>query len=568
MRKIAFAIAAVMVLALTACVTQVEEIQVSATSAERYESLAKLGRVWGFVKYTHHAFLTGERCWDEELMRLIPIISIADEADVNSILYDWFVSLGYDGYDAGRRFSASARLQERQVADTSWISEDYLGHLLATQLQRFGGIFIPHRPNAPATFSAGGFIEFPNQNPHPDMDFAAPHYRLLGLFRVWNAMKYYYPHIAIIDVCWNEVLVYYVAMMLDGTCRTSYERTLHAMTSHLRDGPHISFSPSIFLGSFGSYPLPVLLAYAEGYIVVLGAFGEENPLQRGDIILSVNGRCIYEIAAERLRYLPAPTDEEALAFFALRQRLLSHTSNVAAEVRRGVDEMSFHFDVVSILESTDFEWVDLPSHVLLDSNIGLINPGSLNDGDVQQIMEDFSDTDGIIIDLRQYPSSFTFFAEMRQYLMPNPPPFVHVSTPSRTLPGWRADSIAPINQNLPSRGAYVYIYDRPVVLLMNEETISHGEWCVMAFRGAPNITVVGLNSMGSNGNIVRLPLPGGMTMTFTGLGVYTLDRGQTHFIGLEPDIRVKQTVHGIADGRDEIMEAAILFILSRSEDEE
>jgi hypothetical protein len=62
-------------------------------------NLHKLCKVWGFVKYTHLAFLTGEKDWDEELLRLIPVIQTAAEDEVNDILYDWFNSLGDDGYD-------------------------------------------------------------------------------------------------------------------------------------------------------------------------------------------------------------------------------------------------------------------------------------------------------------------------------------------------------------------------------------------------------------------------------------------------------------------------------------
>ena len=62
-------------------------------------NLQKLCKVWGFTKYTHLVFLTGERCWDEELFYLIPIIQFADPEDVNDILYNWFISLGDDGYD-------------------------------------------------------------------------------------------------------------------------------------------------------------------------------------------------------------------------------------------------------------------------------------------------------------------------------------------------------------------------------------------------------------------------------------------------------------------------------------
>lgn len=80
-----------------------EAINQPRTDAERDKNLEKLGKVWGFVKYTHHSFITGQKCWDEELLQLIPIIYNANTEDVNGILYDWFIGL-YDGYDTAIQF--------------------------------------------------------------------------------------------------------------------------------------------------------------------------------------------------------------------------------------------------------------------------------------------------------------------------------------------------------------------------------------------------------------------------------------------------------------------------------
>ena len=66
---------------------------------EQIANLHKLCKVWGFAKYTHPAFLLGQTCWDEELLRLIPIIIEAGASDVNGILYEWFVGLGDDEFN-------------------------------------------------------------------------------------------------------------------------------------------------------------------------------------------------------------------------------------------------------------------------------------------------------------------------------------------------------------------------------------------------------------------------------------------------------------------------------------
>ena len=143
--------------------------------------------------------------------------------------------------------------------------------------------------------------------------------------------------------------------------------------------------------------------------------------------------------------------------------------------------------------------------------------------------------------------------------MEEPEYYVYFSMPSHAHPGSRVD--VPASQ-YSLRNPYAFIYDRNVVVLMDENTISRAELAVMMFRTPPNVTVIGSNSKGANGDIARLPLPGGITMIFTSIGVYTPDMGQTHRIGLDPDIRVTRTIQGIAEGRDELMEAAVEYLLS------
>jgi len=202
----------------------------------------------------------------------------------------------------------------------------------------------------------------------------------------------------------------------------------------------------------------------------------------------------------------------------------------------------------------------LTPYVLLENNIGLINPDDriFSTSNVHRMMETFADTDGIIIDLRQYPSGSLL--ELIQYFVEESQPYFTVSFPSSSVPS----EFFKFSQRYYIGGLtspYAFFYDRPVVVLMNRSTMSWAETAVMMLRNGRNVTVMGTNSIGGNGNVAVLPLPGGIMMRYTGLGIYTADGGQTHRIGLPPDIRVEPTAKGVAEGRDELMEAAIQFIL-------
>jgi len=518
----------------------------------RNENLTKLGMVWGFVKYTHYSFISGQLDWDGELLNLVPIIYNSNPEDVNSILHDWFIELGDDGFD----LPIPANDENiRPMANLSWINEDYLGPL-AAHLLRFNGISTVDRTLAPVYIN--GVPNFSNQSPHARMDFSDAGYRLLGLFRLWNAMKYYFPHLDILDVEWNDLLLEFIPKMLEGADRFSYEMTLAALSHHLRDSAHINFSGmTFFADKFGRFIAPVQLKEAEGRLVVYATYTSNSPLEKGDVILYLNGRDINEIAEEILQFVPYPNEEKALPYLVLRGHILrSHTLSMEIGILRGDTRMVF--EVHGISHGRHTPSTAIYSHELLDSNIGLINPGRQSAGNVKHIMDEFVNTDGIIIDLRQRPSNYYFPFEMKPYLMEEALPFGYISMPSQTHPGMRFDFLWTW-PSMPS--PYTFIYDRPVVLLMDELTISYPESVIMFFRMAPNVTVMGPYSMGSNGNVTSIPLPGGITMTFTSLGVYTPEGGQTHRIGLAPDIRVNRTILGIAEGRDELIEAAIRYIL-------
>ena len=611
---------------------------IAGTIEAQTANLQKLAMVWGFTKYTHLAFLTGERCWDEELLGLIPIVRFADPVDVNDMLYNWFVGLGDDGFDNSGSVFLLARLDEvlhdnfeyedllQLIDDANWLSfvafvsganynsvglradkgyldalaendeifgwlrtleivddkyimplvdmgwlidESLLGSSLAAVFSRFVETPMIDMARAPMTFAPvsfnWGLSHFANQSLHFNMNFGDAGYRLLGLFRLWNAMKYYFPNIDVIDDCWNEVLLRHIPVMLEGDDRLSYELTLASLASRLHDGPHIGFSSgaAMFDNRFGRFVAPVRLTEAEGKLVVINRSGELMP---GDVILKVNGVDIDEIITEKLQYVSYPNEEKALRYLALMHMILRQNSTVTPMeliiLRNGTHETI----EVQVLNSQAVRQLQFTfpetAYELLENNIGLINPSRLEDEQLANVMEYFANTNGLIVDLRQRPAHTLrpFHFELAEFLVEETQLFFRLTVPSQSIPGVFIDLIRGYAGGFRGMSANPYIYEQNVVLLMNERTISFPESAVMALHNGSNVTVLGSNSMGSNGDIRHLPLPGGITMWFSSRGVFAPDGSQTHRIGLSPDIYVRPTIAGIRDGRDELLEAAIEFL--------
>ena len=82
----------------------------------------------------------------------------------------------------------------------------------------------------------------------------------------------------------------------------------------------------------------------------------------------------------------------------------------------------------------------------------------------------------------------------------------------------------------------------------------------MAFRIAPNATVIGSTTAGADGNVSGFYLPGGLYTMFSGISILYPDGTATQRIGIVPDIEVKRTQKGIKENRDELVEKAIELI--------
>ena len=50
-----------------------------------------------------------------------------------------------------------------------------------------------------------GMVLF-NEKNYPDFDYGNLNDRLLGLFRVWNVVEYYFPYLDLMDENWHDVL--------------------------------------------------------------------------------------------------------------------------------------------------------------------------------------------------------------------------------------------------------------------------------------------------------------------------------------------------------------------------
>ena len=196
---------------------------------------------------------------------------------------------------------------------------------------------------------------------------------------------------------------------------------------------------------------------------------------------------------------------------------------------------------------------DEKCYKMLDDNIGYITLANIEDKDIPKIKRAFIDAKGIIIDIRNYPSTFVPFT-LGGFFVDTPTPFVKFTKMNVNNPGEFTFTESLSIPNLKKT------YKGKLVVLVNEESQSQSEYTAMAFRAGNNTTVVGSTTAGADGNVSKILLPGGLRTLISGIGIYYPDGTETQRVGIVPDVEIHPTVEGIKTGRDEVLEKAIEII--------
>ena len=545
--------------------------------SQEVQNLEKLCKVWGYVKYTHPVFLTGEKDWDEELLKFIPVVSEAKAEEVNDILHEWFVSLGEIDYGTNRKRTLPSENELIVQSDTDWISQEYLGKELCEDLSQMTEVPSINRSKAPVRFQETGKPEFINESLYQEMDYSDRSYRLLGLFRFWNAIEYYSPYLKMMEKEWEALLPESIQRMEQVEDQTGYELTLFWLASRMNDCHTMlldgettvltlakdSTQLQLLCGCFGKNFAPVRLVTVDHQPVVAAVGAEDCPLMVGDVVLKLDGAEIAEVIEQRKEYIPIPNDEKLSTLYPYL--LTSKEETMQVTVLRNGKEETFSVNGSPTYYSSSYlplvhQYNSQLPYQMTDDRIGFFQLQNPLEISVKEMMEQLQETDALVIDLRQgiHPS---FEVSNFHLYFCNDQPAAQITVPSQAIPGTYQTVLTNSGIGQAERERFgIYFYPKPVVLLVDEAVVSSGEYAAMLMAVGENVVLLGENTRGADGNVAYLPLPGNLQITFSSFGVYGPNMEQVQRIGLTPDIEVHPTIEGIKEGRDELLEAAVAYI--------
>ena len=205
----------------------------------------------------------------------------------------------------------------------------------------------------------------------------------------------------------------------------------------------------------------------------------------------------------------------------------------------------------------DFPYQKDSSFFFVRPGIGYMNMGAISNRQIDSAFILLKNSQGLIIDLRQYP--VCGLEPLTSKLLSNPKQFAIFSKGNLNYPGMFGIAGSSSTGEKNKRP-----YQGQLIILVNEYTQSQAEFYAMALRLTPKSLVVGSQTSGADGNSPEFKLPGGLVTSFTGIGVYYPDGSETQRIGIVPDINVKRTVSGIKNGMDDLLEKAVQLITEKS----
>jgi C-terminal processing protease CtpA/Prc len=517
------------------------------------QNLAAFGKVWGFLKYYHPNVAKGKFNWDTTLVsNYQKVILKKDKNEFNLLLLQIINSAGPvpENTEIKTNFADSVK----KNLNIGWIYDTTV--FVPFIIKKLQYIYDNYKPVSNFYIQRSKYVGNPlflNEIRY-DVPLPSPEYRFLALCRFWNVINYYYPYHYMVSYPWDSLFIEFIPRLINIPSYYLYFRTLQHMTSRINDG-HVMVSSTLANLFADRRLLPFKIQKIENMVLVSGfidsTLSHNAGIKIGDTILSIENFNTELLRKHHMLY------QSASNYSYLEGRINFWMSVVKTDpalvfVKKGTDTVKIEVNTLKTpyrVKSDAFKKSFWP----LNDSVGYIHLGRLRSAQIDSAFIQLGDKPYLIIDCRYYPN-WTIYP-LSEKLLTKRYIIAQITEPDYRNPGiikW----VKPMYAGKTNTNHY----KGTILALINEETMSQGELTVMAIMKAPKCVTIGMRTAGACGDISDLPLPGGIEVTFSGLGYYFSDYSNLQQNGIVPDIAVNPTIKGIISGKDEIMERAFEFI--------
>jgi C-terminal processing protease CtpA/Prc len=445
--------------------------------------------------------------------------------------------------------------------DLAWTADEkHLGKDLAKTLQ-----FIQRNRPAGKQF----YVSLVPATKNPSFDhertyfairFPDAGFQILALYRFWNIVEYWSPNRNIVGEDWDGVLREFLPRIALAKTSDEYQLQLMALIAQDHDTHANLWSSLRVRPPVGECRLPVNLRFIGRSPVIYSLASTDATaaagFKMGDVVTDLDGQPVDKLVQA---WSPYYADSNQAARLRDIAQNMTNGACGPATVRllRGSETVTVKSNRIPAAGMTGISYThDLPGDAfrLLSDRVAYLKLSSVKVADIDRYLQLAAKTQGLIVDIRNYPSEFVPYA-LGSHLIEQPTPFVKFTVGDLANPGaFHWDAPVRITPASPQ-------YAGKVIILVDEISQSQAEITAMALRASPRAMVIGSTTAGADGNYSNILLPGGLNTGISGLGVFYPDGRPTQQIGIVPDKTVVPTVEGIRAGRDEVLEEAVRQIL-------
>lgn len=520
------------------------------------DNLDLLGRIWGFLKYHHPTIAKGQYNWDYELFRMLPsYLQQTNTQQRDAYLVKWILHYGKIPTNKSiTPVDSTAFIKP----DLAWINSEQLSPKLYNLLTKiYQNRYQGNKYYVTANPFGARNAKFTHENPYSNMYYPDAGYRLLTVYRYWNMLQYFFPYKYLTDTDWNDVMKESIPILLKAQDTVSYISAVKQMIAKCDDSHAVVYSESMRYTLMYNRP-PFNVRFLRNDTLVIDSYRnpekiDENGPHIGDVITHINHQPISRLIDSLKPFFSASNyigklNDISDIIVCQNEPSVNLTFITEGKTKNASIPLYSFYDLDYSMKT------DSICYKLLDNNIGYISMDDITNKYLNTIKDTIKGTKGLIIDMREYPHEFVQY-NLFAFLSDSSTDFCRITSPSLKNPGEFAFENPIITPAKEGEG-----YKGQVVILINEQSGSQSEFATMLYRKIKNSIVLGSNSVGADGDVTKVELPGGICTYFSGLGIYYPDGSETQRIGIVPDIYGYPTVKGIREGRDELLEKAIEII--------
>jgi hypothetical protein len=372
-----------------------------------------------------------------------------------------------------------------------------------------------------------------------------PEARLAAVALAWGILQHLHPELKADDTGWRAALRPALAAAASPD-REPFLRAARALLAPLHDA-RASFSPP---GGTPYGALPLAWEPVEGRLVITGVVDGTEGIRPGDVIDAIDGRPIDAVLTGEEALASAGTPE-ARRWHALESLLWGlRGSRVTLRLQNGAE--------VSLVRETPYEklpaGIPLPSIAEPRPGVLYVDLGRIEEEDLEALTPRLAAAKGLVFDLRRGRNVSTVLLS-------------HLIDRTASSSKWQVPVVmAPDHREVQWMTTFWTIEPKAprfrgrVAFLADGRCDGYAETLLGMIEAYKIADVVGARSGGSNGTINRSLLPGGWRLIWSGQRVLKQDDSPLQGVGVAATVPAVRTLRGVAEGRDEVVERAVVFV--------